>query len=77
MHCTGAFEIRIAFKNKKDNVINKMIEQIIVISKVFIPDLGKWISKLSNFSIRSFRANPYRKEWEPKRNKDENIIIDA
>jgi hypothetical protein len=37
----GTFEIRIAFKNEKDTVINKMIEQIIVISKLkgFIPDL--------------------------------------
>ena len=32
--CPGTFEIRIAFKNENDNVINKMIEQIIVISKL-------------------------------------------
>ena len=56
--------IRIALKNEKDHVINKIIEQIIVIPKfwVFIPDLWKWISKLSNFSIPSIRANPYRRD---------------
>ena len=48
IRCPGTFEIRIAFKNRKEHVINKMIKQIIVISKIFV--------------IRLFRANPYRPE---------------
>ena len=41
-----------------------MIKQIIVISKfwVFIPGLWKCIYKLSNFSIRWFCDNPYRRD---------------
>ena len=31
--CLGTFEIRIAFKNEKYHIINKMIGQIIVVSK--------------------------------------------
>ena len=49
----GTPEIRIAFK---DHVINKMIEQIFVFSKVFIK-FQKW----AIFAIRSFRVNPYRR----------------
>ena len=30
--CPGTFEIQLASKNEKDHVINKLIEQIIVIS---------------------------------------------
>ena len=31
--CPGTFEIKITFKNEKDHVMHKMIEEIIVISK--------------------------------------------